>query len=94
MSHIVHVSWLSPHQSVDLYRGVLSDAKIEHRESRPVDEYFFVATEKEAQELKAKMEHCIPRKVYTVLDEDNKPLMREGSPVLHSEPEIAVIKIP
>jgi hypothetical protein len=94
MSQIVHVSWLSPRQSVDLYRGVLDGTKIEHRESRPADEYFFVATEKEAQELKAKMERSIPRKVYTVLDENNKPLMREGSPVLHSEPEIAIIKIP
>jgi hypothetical protein len=94
MSHIVHVSWLSPHQSVDLYRRVLDGTKIEHRESRPVDEYFFVATEKDAQELKAKMESGIPRKVYTVLDENNKPLMREGSPVLHGEPEITIIKIP
>jgi hypothetical protein len=94
MSKIVHVSWLSPHQSVDLYRGVLDGTTIEHRESRPVDEYFFVATEKEAKELKARMEKHIPRKVYTVHDENDKPLIQGGSPVLTAEPEITILDIP
>jgi len=88
MSKIVHVSWLNPSQSVDLYPAVLEGMKIEDRLVKPTGEYFFLATIEEAQELKARMERHIPRKSYTVLDADNKPVGH-----LVSEPEIAILNI-
>lgn len=89
MSKIVHISWLNPNQSVDLYAAVLDGMKIEHRVRRPTEEYFFVATPEEAQELKARMEGNIPRKAYSILDEDNQPVGH-----LVSEPEITILDIP
>jgi hypothetical protein len=88
MSKIVHVSWINPSQRVDLYPAVLEGIKIEDRLIRPTGEYFFLATIEEAEELKARMERHIPRKSYTVLDEDDKPVGH-----LVSEPEIAILNI-
>jgi len=89
MSKIVHISWINPSQNVDRYPKVLDGMKIDHRIQRPAAELFFVATQAEAEELKARMEQHIPRKSYTALDEENKPL---GHVV--SEPEISILDIP
>ena len=94
MGKIVHISWIDPKQSVDRYPAVLEGIKPEDHFSRPDAEYFFVATEKEAQELKAKMEQHIPRKAYTVIDENRKPLMQGGDYVVVSEPDITILDIP
>jgi hypothetical protein len=89
MSKIVHISWINPSQNVDLYPAVLDGVKIEHRIRRPVTEFFFVATQAEAEELKTRMEQHIPRKSYSARDEEDKPL---GHVV--SEPEISILDIP
>lgn len=89
MSKIVHICWINPSQNVDLYPKVLDGLKVEQRIKRPADEFFFVATQAEAEELRARMENHIPRKSYTALDEENKPL---GHVV--SEPEISILDIP
>jgi hypothetical protein len=88
MSKIVHVSWLNPSQTVDLYPGVLEGMKIEERLVKPTGEYFFLATLEEAQELKARMERLIPKKSYTILDENDEPVGH-----LVSEPQIAILNI-
>jgi hypothetical protein len=86
MSTIVHISWLNPSQSVDLYPTVLNGMQIQRRLINPRAEYFFLATAEEAQELKMRMEKLIPKKSYTVLDADGKPV---GDVV--TEPEIAIL---
>jgi hypothetical protein len=89
MSKIVHISWINPSQNVDRYPEVLDGMKIEQRIKRPAGEFFFVATQAEAEELRTRMEQNIPRKSYSALDEENKPL---GHVV--SEPEISILDIP
>jgi hypothetical protein len=89
MSKIVHISWINPSQNVDLYPNVLDGLIIEQRIKRPASEFFFVATQAEAEELKARIEQHIPRKSYSAFDEENKPL---GHVV--SEPEISILDIP
>jgi hypothetical protein len=89
MSKIVHISWLNPSQSVDLYPSVLDGMQIQRRLINPRAEYFFLATAEEAQELKTRMEKLIPKKSYTVLDADNKSV---GDVV--TEPEIAILDNP
>jgi hypothetical protein len=85
----VHISWLNPSQSVDLYPSVLDGMQIQRRLINPRAEYFFLATAEEAQELKTRMEKLIPKKSYTVLDADNKSV---GDVV--TEPEIAILDNP
>ena len=40
------------------------------------------------------MEEQIPRKVYTVHDENDEPLIQGGNQVLTAEPEITILDIP
>jgi hypothetical protein len=94
MSKIVVVSWLNPSQSVSLYPTVLDGIKIEHKLVRPTAEYFFVATQDAAEELKDRLEKTIPRVSYTVHGEDNRPVIRSGQPVIRSEPEITILDNP
>jgi hypothetical protein len=89
MYKIVHISWLNPSQSVDLYPSVLDGMQIQRRLINPRAEYFFLATAEEAQELKTRMEKLIPKKSYTVLDAENKSV---GDVV--TEPEIAILDNP
>ena len=76
-------------QSVDLYPSVLEGMRVEERFLRPTGEFFIVATSADAEELKARMERYIPKRSYTVLDENDKPV---GHVV--TEPEITVLDIP
>jgi hypothetical protein len=94
MRKIVQVSWLNPSQSVALYPAVLDGMKIDHKEVRPTAEYFFVATQEAAEELKDTLEKTIPRVSYTVHGENNQPIIRSGRPVLFHEPEITILDIP
>ena len=89
MRKIVHILWIDPRQSVDRYAKVLDGIKIQHRMQRPVAELLFVETQTEAEELKARMDQLIPKKSYTVLDEENKPLDH-----VVTEPEISILDIP
>jgi len=89
MSTILQISWLNPSQSVDLYPTVLNGMHIQRRLINPRAEYFFLATAEEAQELKMRIEKLIPKKSYTVLDADGKPV---GYVV--TEPEIAILDNP
>lgn len=89
MSKIVHITWLNPNQRVDLYPAVLDGMEIQDRLHRPTAEYFFVATSEEAEELKARMDRHIPKKSYTVVDENSEPV---GGVV--NEPEITILDIP
>jgi len=88
MSKIVHITWLNPNQNVDLYPAVLEGMKIELRLSRPTGEYFFVATAEDAQTLKTRMERHIPKRHYTLVDDENRPIQ------LVSEPEIIILDFP
>jgi len=94
MSTIVHVSWMNPSERVSHYPAVLEGMNIEATIPRPADEYFFLATSEEAQELKLRMERHIRRRSYTVVDENNQPIICDGDPVLVSEPEITILDIP
>lgn len=47
MYKIVHISWLNPSQSVDLYPSVLDGMQIQRRLINPRAEYFFLATAEE-----------------------------------------------
>lgn len=85
---VVHVSWLNPSQSTDLYPAVLQGMRIQKKDVKPTGEYFFVATAEEADDLKTKLENAIPKVSYRLLREDNSPT---GHVI--SEPQIAVLNI-
>jgi hypothetical protein len=85
---VVHVSWMNPKQSTDLYPDVLQEIRIQRRDVKPTGEYFFVATAEEANDLKTKLDKAIPKTSYRLLREDNSPT---GEIV--SEPRIAILNI-
>jgi hypothetical protein len=47
MSKIVHISWINPAHSLDLYPEIFQGMNVEHRVKRPEDEYVFVASMQE-----------------------------------------------
>lgn len=88
MSKLLHISWMDPKKSTDLYPDVLKGIQVEKRLVKPTGEYFFLGTIDEAEKLKDRLEKSIPKNRYTVVREDNKPTGE-----LRFEPEITILNL-